>query len=205
MRTAALLLLLFFVGCSHESSLSESAITKGRAMDWIHVEKGTPQQIMNAILSHAAVTVPEKPRTFTISLSSLESGGHSVQFDAKVPPYAFANLISWLSAPPRIEDVSIAIGWYTSPSTNCRYFLRPDENNSMEDSLVGASKDGDSISVYLPDLSVCPISSRVIYVGDGDLLRENRNLVLSFEVTLDVDESFGNPKFQLTHEKDFRW
>jgi len=206
MRTALLVGVLSLAGCSHDSPSSKpTVVSQSKMTDWILVKHGTPELIRAAVLSHADVTVPEKPQAFTARVTPLSSGGHAVEFNDKAPPYAFANLISWLNDPPDIEDVSDAIGWYTSPSTEIRYFLRPDDDNPSGDTLVGASKDSESISVYLPELAVCRRSSQVGYVSDTDLVQQNAAPVLSFDVVLDVDESFGNPKFELTHEIDARW
>jgi hypothetical protein len=120
-------------------------------------------------------------------------------------PYAFANLIAWLNEPPAIEHVSDAVGWYSSRSSGVRYFLRPDDINTAGDTLVGVPPSGSAVSVYLPELNVCELTSQVAYVSDTDLVPRDVAAVLVFDVVLDVDESFGNPNFELTHEIDTRW
>ncbi len=173
-------------------------------MDWIHVKDGLPDQLKVAILAHASVTKPEQPKTFTVRLAPIDSGGHAVVFDAPPPPYAFANLVCWLDNPPRANEVSHATGWFTSPASGVRYSLRLDESNPSGDTLIGTTKSGESISVYLPDLSIRKLSTKFDYIDDAKLVPKKFEPVMSFEVVFDVDESFGNPRFELTENGESR-
>ncbi len=176
-----------------------------RAMDWIYVKNGEPNEIQAAIISYLDLYPPVAPQAAVAYIRGFASGGHAVAFDQKPPAYVFANLICWLDAPPDIESVWDAVGWYRSPSSNIRYFLRPDHANPAGDTLVGGGENGTAISVYLPELTVCELFPHVPYVDEQLQGVQRVDHEVRLDVVWDADQSFGNPNFEITHETDARW
>jgi len=167
-------------------------------MDWILVQDGTAERIKEAIFSHAEICGKESPRTHPVRIIPLAAGGHAVEIDGKPHAYEFANLLGWLDQPPDVEGVSGSTGWYTSRSTETRYVLKPDTGNPAGDTLLGVSQAGQSISVYLPELSVSRTSGGVAYLDEPDRVPREGETAMSFEVVLEADESFGNPDFEVS-------
>lgn len=203
----AILTAVLQVGC-HDNSPAKTTLrnqTETQAVDWILVENGTPESIKQQIIEYSQLTRPESPRTFKVTITKVPSGGFAVTFAPKPPAYSFCNLITWLDAPPKQSGVSDSMGWFESPSSRVRFALVPDHNNTAGDTLIGASKSGSSISVYLPGLDVCEVSANTEYKDDSSLFPHNVDPSHTFEVTLDDNEKFGNPTFKLTHPKDTRW
>ena len=195
-------------GCGEEEAgrpASSSTPPPASAAGWIRVDNGTPELIKRAVVAHAESFRKVKPQRFRVSVAKHPSGFFVVTFPDGVRPYDLVNLIGWLDQPPDITGVSGATGWITSPATGVTYSLRPDAENSWGDTLIGTSSDGKAVQVYQPEVSMCEISRRVIPVPEPDLSQAQTDSLPTFTVTLDVDPSFGNPEFKMTHPKDTNW
>lgn len=168
----------------------------------ILIRTGTPKLVRDAILSHASLVGKEFPHQVCIAVTE-ESCGIVVRFPNGAPPYEIVNLIGWLNDPPEIDGVSQAKGWITSPATRVRYSLTPELDNPWGDTLVGASSDGKSVRVYLPEATMCEISKAFIADNEPDI--KTHGAELTFSVEMDFITTFGNPDFRITHQKDTDW
>jgi hypothetical protein len=198
---------MLFGGCGkpkREQANPSPEVPKA-AHDWILIQEGTPELVRQAIQSYAGISRKVKPKDFRITVAKHPSGFLSVTFPDGLPPYDIVNLIGWLNQPPEVKRVRGAVGWLTSPESGLRYFLKPDSGNSQGDTLIGKSSDGISVEVYLPEATVCPVSRRLDSLPEPDTSAIQTISGLTFTVTLDVDPSFGNPGFKVTHSKDANW
>ncbi len=171
----------------------------------ILVQNGTVELVLKAIESHAGLDAKEVPKQFRITIANESNGGVLVRFPDGAPPYDIVNLISWLNNPPGIQGVSSAKGWITSPSTGLGYSLKPEISNGWGDTLVGASSDGRSVRVYLPEATMCEISQVIIAdpaPASGPIGAKPQ---LTINVVMDVATDFGNHAFEITHQKDTEW
>ena len=175
------------------------------AQAWICVHKGTPDLVRQAITAYANNFKKMTPRAFRVSVAEHPSGFLAVTFPDGAPPYDVVNLIGWLNQPPDFKEVSGAVGWITSPASNLRYSLQPESGNQWGDTLIGTSSHGKTVQVYQPDATMCEVSRRVIPLPEPDVSALPAGSGLTFSVTLDIDPSFGNAEFKITHPKDTNW
>lgn len=162
---------------------------------WILVEGSDAETIQRASIEHAGLTVHELPQTHQVKVYGMSADRFAVMFDPPAPPYAFANLIGWLDDPQMCPGTRRAVGWLVAPGDGMRYFLTPHRANAGGDTLLGIAANGGSVSVFLPDCSVRRTTEEVEVIQEPVLPGENADPVLTFEVTLDGDTSFGNPQF----------
>jgi hypothetical protein len=164
-------------------------------LSWILVEGSDAATIQRAIAEHANIAAHVQPQPHQVAVFALGAGRFAVSFTPPAPPYAFTNLIGWLDDPRMCRGSRRAVGWLVAPSGGTRYFLAPQRANAGGDTLVGVSDSGRQVSVFLPDCSVTRSTARVDVVTEPEFPSEDAELVLTFEVTLDGDTSFGNPQF----------
>jgi hypothetical protein len=162
---------------------------------WLLVEGSDAATIQRAIIEHSGIAKHEQPQNHRVRVFELGAGRFAVTFDPPAPPYAFANLIGWLDDPRMCRGSRRAVGWLVAPGDGTRYFLAPERTNAGGDTLVGVAAGGGRVSVFLPDCSVSRSAARVEEVTEPELPDAKARPVISFEVTLDGDTSFGNPQF----------
>lgn len=162
---------------------------------WILVTGSNAAAIQQAILDHAQIAAPKIPNTYQAKILRLDADHCAVVFEPSAPPYAFTNLIGWLSDPNMTKDAESACGWLVSPGSGRRYYLAPDEANASGDTLVGVDQDGGPVSVYLPDGAANYRAGPVPTEAEPTLPGANFEPELTFEVALEADRSFGNPDF----------
>ena len=197
-----------FGGCSKKGEKQNSSSSKDAAQPakgLICVYAGSPKQIERAIKSYAENIYMEKPQDFCINVVQYKSGFSLVGFPDGIPTYDLINLILWLNDPPDMPDISKAIGWITSSTTNICYSLQPENENKWGDTLIGASSDGKSVKVYTPEVGMCEISSHMDFIPEPDLSAMNVESSITFYVTLDAYPSYENHEFKITHSKDMNW
>ena len=201
-------LLSFLFGCGKQEATRPAAPPASAvksAQGWICVHKGTPELAQQAIKAYADNFNKVQPKDFQVNIAEHPAGFLAITFPDGVPPYDLINLIGWLNQPPEIKGVSGAAGWITSPTSGFRYALQPESGNEWGDTLAGTSSDGKSVQVYQPDATMCEISRSVTPLSEPDISAIPAGAGLTFSVTLDVDPSFGNPEFKITHPKDTNW
>ncbi len=199
---------LLFGGCGRKTATQPVASPRNQplaAHGWIRVTSGSPEQIKRAIIEHTERTKSVKPQVFRIVILKQPSGFSAVTFPDGITPWDFVNLVGWLNHPPNNTGVSGATGWIASPGTGLRYSLAPESGTRFGDTLIGVSSDGNSVQVYLPDATMCVLSRRVQAIPEPTLSETAAQKAEMFTVTLDVDPSFGNPDFKITHPKDNDW
>jgi hypothetical protein len=162
---------------------------------WILVEGSDAATILRAIVERSQVTAHERPQNHRVTILGLGASRFAVMFDPPAPPYAFANLIGWLDDPQMCRGARRAVGWLVAPGDGTRYFLAPQRVNAGGDTLLGVARNGARVSVFLPDCSVRRSAARVEAVAEPELPGPDAEPVATFEVTLDGDTSFGNPRF----------
>ena len=178
-----------------ESALAEDVAMRPENPSWILVEGSNADTIRRAVIEHSGITRPEESSRHSVKVFQLDASRFGVTFDPPAPPYAFTNLINWLDDPKMNRGARRAVGWLAAPGSGIRYFLTPQQLNTGGDTLVGVGSDGRHVSVFLPDCSVTPGAARVSTVAEPELLALSAEPVVTFEVTLDADISFGNPQF----------
>lgn len=185
---------IFLLGCgnvSEPTKTSESNFTP--ATGWVLVTNGGLADIKAAIVDYDALVREDIPGKFRVELHAQENGDVAVIFPDGLPSYDMANITVWLDAPPNQENVYGAKSWLTTPSGAATYFLKPEVGNVWGDTLVGASDDGESIRVEVPDTGISKISTTVTYEPEPQIELSAKPEV--FLITLDTDTSFGNPGF----------
>ena len=172
---------------------------------WIRVQHGNSDSIILAIKNHSGISKKESPQTIRIRVVESPDGFYAISFPDGIPIYDFINLVGWLNQPPDIDTVSSATGWVTPPFSKTRYYLIPETENDWGDTLIGTSSDGKNVQVYLPEATMCEISRKIRTSPEPDLsaLPAESGEITTIEV--DVNSSFGNPEFEITHPEDTDW
>ncbi len=184
--------------------------------DWILLQEGTANDIKVAIREYATLYEPVVPRNVEVWIRQLSTKEWAVVFPESIPPYTFTNLVGWLNEPPDMPAVSGAVGWYTAAGRNQRYLLVPDISNEAGDTLIGRTKDGECIDVYLPEtlITMRPNTMRPntmrpntmrpnvdSWIDEDSRSLESSRGVDEFEITIDADVNFGNPGFEITQSQ----
>ncbi|KAB8189285.1 hypothetical protein FKV24_009380 [Lysobacter maris] len=173
------------------------------ARGWIRVGNGGIGDIEAAIVDYGGLTRAARPGIFSVELHPQGDGAVAVLFPDGFPAYDLANMTGWLGAPPQQPDVHDAVCWLESPGDGVRYRLEPELDNDRGDTLVGASADGRSVRVYLPETGVGEISQRREYVQEPELELSPRPVTIG--LVLDTDTGFGNPDFLVESPLDQDW
>jgi hypothetical protein len=173
--------------------------------NWILVRQGSSPTLCRAVEDYGHLVKPRVPQTCTVAISRSASDFFALRFLDRIPTYNFLNLIEWLNQPPDLPAVSGALGWYRSPANGVKYALYPDSTNTWGDTLIGYNQRNQAVSVYLPEASLCEISRHVMIFAEPDLNRSGLEEQARVEVSFDVDSTFGNPDFIVTHAKDHQW
>lgn len=163
------------------------------ARGWILVRHGTVEDIQAAIVDYDGLAREERPGTFEVELHPQANGSVAVRFPQGLPAYDMTNMTGWLDAPPDQPDVGDAAVWMTSPGNGREYSLWPEHDNAWGDTLVGASADGLSVRVYLPECALQAISMTQAYAAEPDI--EKSPAPVRLRITLDTNTGFGNPRF----------
>lgn len=162
---------------------------------WIRVTGSSAAAIQQAILEYSQSAAHAAPTTVEAKILRLDSNHFAVVFEPSAPPYAFTNLINWLSDPNMTQGAEAAAGWLASPGSGRRYYLAPDEVHAGGDTLLGVDQEGRPVSVYLPDGAATYRAGPVPTEAEPALPTAGYEPDLVFEVALDADRSFGNPEF----------
>ena len=176
---------------------ADGAAMRPENPSWILVEGSDPDAIQHAVTEHSGLTRPEQPARHRVTIVKLDPGRFGVTFEPPAPPYAFTNLVGWLDDPQMNRGARRAVGWLVAPADGVRYFLGPDRGNASGDTLLGVGADGRRVSVFLPDCSVTTGAARAVADPEPELLAAGAAPVATFEVTLDADPAFGNPRFDV--------
>lgn len=178
-----------------EPQMGENTAMRVDNPSWILVDGSSPEVIQDAVIEHSNIAKAELPVQHSTMIFRIDSRRFGVSFDPPAPPYAFANLIGWLDDPEMCRGTRGAIGWLVAPGDRTRFFLAPQRGNAGGDTLIGVAIDGRRVSVFLPDCSVSSSTARVEVVSEPVFPGADTKPVVTFEVTLDGNTSFGNPKF----------
>ena len=162
---------------------------------WILIDGSNAATIKRSVVEHAGIAAHVQPQSHRVAVFELVADRFALTFDPPAPPYAFTNLMGWLDDPRMCRGVRRAVGWLVAPCDGTRYFLMPQRVNAGGETLVGVADDGGRVSVFLPDCSVRRAAARVEVAEEPELRGVNAEPVITFEVTLDGDTSFGNPQF----------
>jgi hypothetical protein len=162
---------------------------------WILVEGSNPETIQKAVIAHSKICRHVRPSLHHVKIFKLDANQFGVMFDPPAPPYAFANLIGWLDDPSVNRGARRAVGWFVAPGDGTRFFLAQKPGGTGGDTLVGVTSDGRSVSVFLPDCSVTLSKAKVVATPELELPAADAGQIVEFEITLDSNTSFGNPKF----------
>lgn len=197
---SAFIVLGFIVGCDgiHHSESINFKPTHGMIL----VRNGSLEDIQAAIVDYDSIARELQPHTFRVELHP-QANGVAVILPDGFPAYDLANITGWLNAPPNQQNVYDAVSWIASPGDGTNYYLEPEEENIRGDTLVGASKAGQSIRIYQPECGISNVSHHFSYIEKPEIV-VSQNPV-KFEVVLDADTSFGNPNFLVNSPNNHTW
>lgn len=197
-------MIAFMIGpvASSSTTVDPVSATLKPARGWILVRNGSEADVKAAIVDYDAL-VRRKGRTYRVELHPQSGGGVAVLLPDGFPAYDLANMTGWLNAPPEQESVHDAVSWITSPGDGVKYYLQPEIENARGDTLIGASVEGRSIRVYLPEAGISELSLRLSYQSEPDI--EISQSPIKIQVTRSVNSDFGNPDFIINSAKDYGW
>lgn len=179
------------------AQMSNSTDTEFKpAQGWIHVSNGTLPAIKSAIEQYADLQAAEYPGSFRAQLHPQSDGSVAVALPDGFPAYDLANMTGWLNSPPDHPDVYGAVAWITAPADGTNYYLEPETENPLGDTLVGASSAGHSVRVYLPDTKLTEDPTDRSYPKEHEI--ETSSNPTTIRVVLETSTAFGNPGFKLT-------
>ncbi|MCD9027898.1 hypothetical protein LDO26_06725 [Luteimonas sp. BDR2-5] len=156
-----------------------------------------------AVVDYDGLSREQRPNVFRVELHPQSSGAVAVVLPDGFPAYDLANMTGWLSAPPDQENVHDAVSWITAPGSGVKYYLEPETGNPWGDTLIGASKLGQSVRVSLPETGMSEVSASYSYRDEPEI--EISLQPVTIEVTLDTSTAFGNPNFVVNSPKDHDW
>ncbi len=197
-----LVLVLFGCGESKEASpVSESdfLLVKG----WVLVESGSVEEIRAAISDYDSLAREEVAGTFKVELHEQQDESIAVLFPSGLPSHDIANITVWLDAPPNQENVYGAKSWVSAPDGTNEYFLKPEAENEWGETLVGSSKLGTSVRIYVPETGMSEVSQLVEYQSEPTISLSSKPV--SFFITLDTDISWANPMLSVNQSIDHDW
>ena len=160
---------------------------------WILVHHGSPREVQKAIAEYDELAREIRPGVFRIELHQQQDGRVAVLLPDGLPAYDLVNMTGWLDAPPEEIDAYGANAWIVSPTTGTKYSLMPDVANTWGDTMLGASVEGISIRLQIPEGRASEIPQHVPYQVEPhiDLVSDP----IRMNVTLDTNTQFGNPGF----------
>lgn len=199
---AILALVLLGCGESKEASpVSESDFLSAKG--WVLVEHGSVEEVRAAISDYDSLAREEIAETFKVELHEQQDGSIAVLFPHGLPSYDIANITVWLDAPPNQENVYGAKLWVSAPDGSNEYFLKPEVENQWGDTLIGSSKSGTSIRIYVPETGMSEVSQLVEYQPEPTISLSSNPV--SFTITLDTDISWANPMLSVNQPIDHDW
>lgn len=160
---------------------------------WILVHHGSPAEVQKAIAEYDELAREIHPGIFRIELHPQSDGRTAVLLPDGFPAYDLVNMTGWLDTPPEEIDAYGANGWIVSPVSGIKYSFMPEVENTWGDTMLGASSEGVSIRIRIPEGAASEIAQRVPYQVEPriDLVPDP----IRMEVTLDTNTKFGNPGF----------
>ena len=163
------------------------------AQGWILVHHGSPAEVQKAIAEYDEIAREIRPGVFRIELHPQPDGRTAVLLPDGFPAYDLVNMTGWLDAPPDEIDAYGANGWIVSPTSGIRYSLMPEVENTWGDTMLGASSEGVSIRIRIPEGEALEIPQRVAYQAEPRI--DMASDPIRMEVTLDTSTKFGNQGF----------
>jgi hypothetical protein len=199
---AILVLVLLGCGDSKEASpVTESKFNPAKGL--VMVENGSIEEVRAAISDYDSLAREEVVGSFTVELHEQKDGSIAVLFPNGLPSYDIANITVWLDAPPNQENVYGAKSWVSTPDGTNEYFLKPEVENEWGDTLVGSSKSGKSVRIYVPETGISQITQFVEYQPEPTISLSSKPV--SFSITLDTDISWANPTLSVNRPMDHNW
>ncbi|MFV9657318.1 hypothetical protein ACNFCK_20725 [Pseudomonas sp. NY15366] len=201
---SVVILVLVLLGCGE--SKKASPVTESDflpAKGWVLIENGSIEEIRAAILDYDSLVREEVPGTFTVELHEQKDGSIAALFPDGLPSYDIANITVWLDAPPNQKNVYGAKSWVSTPDGTSEYFLKPEVENEWGDTLVGSSKSGTSIRIYVPETGMSEIAQTVDYEPEPTISLSSKPM--SFSITLDTDISWANPMLSINKPINHDW
>lgn len=174
------------------------------AQGWILVKNGSIADVRAAITEYDNLARDEQPAAFRVQLHPQSNGTVAVLLPDGFPVYDLANMTVWLSAPPDQENVHDAVSWITAPGNGAKYYLEPEVDNPWGDTLIGASTEGLSVRVYVPETGVSKASSRHVSYKEEPAIELSPNPT-TIGVVLDTNTAFGNPAFDVNSPDEHSW
>lgn len=197
-------LAFFLFACTDQNTAENIAHSKFEPMTgWVLVSNGSIDEIKASIMDYDSIATEVSPKVFSVELHEQKDGTVAVLFPEGLPSYDMANITAWLDAPPNQENVYGAKSWVVSPDGSVKYFLKPEAENRWGDTLIGSSKDGISIRVFLPETGVSEISQDVEYAIEPSFSLDAKSV--SFVITLDTEIFWANPKFSVNKAVNHVW
>lgn len=200
-------ILIFFLvisGCGESkniNSVSKSNFIPANGL--VLVENGNIGEVKAAISDYDSIAKEEVAGTFIVELHEQKDGSVAVIFPNGIPSYDIINIIVWLDAPPNQENVYGAKSWVSTPDGTTKYFLKPEIENEWGDTLIGSSKEGKSIRIYVPEIGISEVSHSIKYETEPKIFLSSNPL--RFAITLDTDVSWANPKLSINKSIDHDW
>lgn len=182
---------------SRPSSYSDGDIPFESTAGWIWVRQGSIDQIKAVICEYTSVFVPQNPQIFRAELHCQSNGTVALLFPDGLPAYDLVNLTSWLNSPPDKDRPRNAVVWLTSCGDGTRYFFQAKPEGERNDTLIGADERGQGLHVYLPDNTLWTESDPIPFQQEPEIEHNSYPEVL--ELSLDVNMTFGNPSFEISH------
>lgn len=189
--TAALFLAMATVIPQASGASPDPAFTPSQG--WILVHHGSPVEVQKAIAEYDELAREIHPGVFRIELHPQPDGRTAVLLPDGFPAYDLVNMTGWLDTPPEEIDAYDATAWIVSPTTGIKYSLMPEVENAWGDTMLGASSEGVSIRIRIPECEASEIPQRVAYQAEPHI--DIASEPIRMDVTLDTNTKFGNPGF----------
>jgi hypothetical protein len=171
--------------------------------DWVLVGGVSEHALQAAVKEHTSLTGCEQPVGHTVKVYRIDEDQLALIADPVITPYEALNLCVWLAGVGSDVQAAYAVAFLTSPESKLRYAFYPDLDNQQGDTLLGYDSDGNAVSAYAPEATLCTCSKTVLNIQEPAFPTGGE--VRSFEVQLDHDPSFGNPNLTVTHPPNQAW
>lgn len=159
----------------------------------IVVEQASIAEVEGALRQYPVIGAPEVPGEFSLEIHPQSDGTFVIYPPDGLPAYDMINMTIWLDAPPQYPDMGYATSWVTSPYDGDEYYLEPDRSNEWGDSLIGASKKGRKVYIYIPDTGLMLRDNDIHYKPQPAFERQKNPTTI--KLVLDKNTDFGNPMF----------
>ena len=171
--------------------------------DWLLIGGISERQLQDAVQEHTSLFGCEQPVQHSFKVYRLDDEQLAVTADPAITPYEAMNLCVWLAGVGSEVNAAYAIAFITSMESDLRYAFYPDQENERGDTLLGYDSEGNAVSAYAPEATLCLRSSDVLKPQEPPF--PEGEALLAFEVELDHDPSFGNLNLSVTHPPNQSW